>query len=231
MSIDHTRHAGIFDASSIPVVLIGAGGIGAITAITLAKMGVPHLTIIDCDTVNEVNLATQFHRVSDVGLPKAEALSSAVKSYAGDIRVITLNERLTADTPYYFEHAWLYISAVDSIASRKGIWEYLNKLDIKRQEGNLLMNPWYLDARMGAEVYEHYIVNLGRTGWYEHALARQEDDDFPDLPCTSKATIYTADIAAGHIGAAVRRIATLSQKPGFLKHDIIEDQLSFLDIG
>lgn len=218
--IDHTRHIGIFNVAHLRTCLIGAGGIGALTAVTLAKMGIPEISLWDDDSVEEINIATQFHRQSDVGLSKVDAVTAIVSMFAGHVAA-PFHSRVDASTN--LPPAEIYISAVDSIASRQDIWEA-----VKRSGRG---NSWYIDARMGAEVYEHFIVNLGRTAWYEHALARKDDDDFPDLPCTSKATIYTADIAAGHIGAAVRRIATLTQKPGFLKHDIIDNQLSFLDIG
>ena len=52
--MNHTRHMGIFQVpSTFSVTLIGAGGIGATTALTLAKMGVRILQIFDDDTVSE----------------------------------------------------------------------------------------------------------------------------------------------------------------------------------
>ena len=221
--IDHTRHSGIFNAVDTEVVLIGAGGIGAITAITLGKMGVGRLDIFDDDTVDEVNLATQFHRLSDVGLFKAITVAQIVDSFAGF--GVASHSISRFDEDHVPPPADIYISAVDSIKSRQGIWKAIDTfIDIENKY------QWYLDARMGAEIFELYVVNLAKRNWYRSQIDGQNDDDFLELPCTSKATIYTACIAAGHIGAAVRRIITGQQDAGFLTHNILDNQISFLEI-
>ena len=56
-----------------PVTLIGAGGIGGLTAITLAKMGVPEMIIWDGDVVAIENTGTQFFSSSDVERLKVDA--------------------------------------------------------------------------------------------------------------------------------------------------------------
>ena len=40
--------------------IVGLGGIGSWTSLYLAKMGCQHLVLIDPDTVEEHNLASQF---------------------------------------------------------------------------------------------------------------------------------------------------------------------------
>jgi tRNA A37 threonylcarbamoyladenosine dehydratase len=90
--MDHTRHIGIFYAKNYTVTLIGAGGIGAITAITLAKMGVGQLHIFDSDDVEEINIATQFHQVSDVGKSKVSALAQTVEAFSGLTPMTTRHE-------------------------------------------------------------------------------------------------------------------------------------------
>jgi molybdopterin/thiamine biosynthesis adenylyltransferase len=222
--MDHTRHIGIFYAKNYSISLIGAGGIGAITAITLAKMGVGELHIFDGDTVEEVNLATQYHRLSDVGKSKVKALAQSVTAFS-NLNPVIHPLRVEGNTGT-LPRSDVYISAVDSIASRKEIWEQIALTDVT----SLDYAPWYLDARMGAEYFQIYIVNLSSSGWYQEALFRQNDSDIPDEPCTSKATIYTGCIAAGHIGAAVRRIITGQQRCGILTHDIYKDSLSFFEI-
>jgi hypothetical protein len=220
--IDHTRHIGIFNANEQRICLIGAGGIGAITAVTLAKMGVQTLTIYDSDTVDEVNIATQFHRESDIGLSKAVAISSIIDDFS-DVVALYYPERVTAETKNFPQSADIYISAVDSIKSRQGIWEAVKKLNRNKY-------AWYIDARMGAEVYEHFAVKVSRSNWYNALITDDRDDHYEEIPCTSKATIYTAAMAAGHVGAAVRRIITGDQVPGLLRHDILNNKLFFQEM-
>jgi molybdopterin/thiamine biosynthesis adenylyltransferase len=221
---------GIFNVEHLSVCLIGAGGIGALTAIALAKMGVGSMMIYDSDKVDEVNIATQFYRVEDIGKSKAVATDQQVMAYA-DRPVLYSHEYVDEKLPKtHFSHgANVYISAVDSIKSRKGIWETLNKRLLVPNTYSL-WDRWYIDARMGAEQFEMFVVRLDKPMWYEDHIRKADDSDYPDLPCTSKATIYTAAIAAGHIGAAVRRIATLDQIPGFLSHDIVGNELYYQEM-
>jgi len=220
--IDHTRHMGIFDVSKLDVILMGAGGIGALTAITLGKMGVGSMEIFDDDYVDPVNIATQFHTVSDIGKRKSETVTHHVVDF-GNQQVKGYCSRVSQDL--ILRQADVYISTVDSIISRQGIWQSILNSNIFAP-----MQGFYLDARMGAEIFEMFVVDLANCYWYEHHLLESSDSDMPDLPCTSKATIYTAAIAAGHIGATVRRIVTGQQQPGFLQHDIVNNQLSYLEM-
>ena len=210
--MDHTRHIGVFNAANYSVVLIGAGGIGALTGITLAKMGVGSLTIYDDDQVDPINLATQFYRLSDVGKDKVSALSGAVQEYAG-LFTISKNNRVGQST--FLEPAQIVISAVDRIDARQAIWKAV-------QQSKPL---WYLDARMSIEHFQLFTVDMNNRDWYSTALGSQDNSLIPNEPCTSKATIYTACIAAGQIGAAVRRIITGVQIPGVLSHDIFRNVL------
>jgi molybdopterin/thiamine biosynthesis adenylyltransferase len=212
--INHTRHIGIFNAQDWPVTLIGAGGIGAITAVTLAKMGVPELTVFDLDQVDEVNISTQFYRLFDVETFKAAALADIVRDFAG-ASVQTHNVLFDENThPDNFANPIL-ISAVDSIAARKGIWEAIKYEDFM----------WYLDARMGAEVFQLYAVHGDDYDWYDQLMSEQDDSQVEELPCTSKATIFCGALAAAHIGAAVRKIITGLPLPRMLSQDMLSNTL------
>ncbi len=144
--MDHTRHIGIFSAEGWQATIIGAGGIGAITALVLAKMGLD-LTIVDDDTVDEVNLATQFHYRDMVGEAKTVAVSKLLYDMA-DVSSVTIFDRVTEENAALFR-APIIISAVDSINARKAIWAGL-----KDQHW-----MWYIDARMGAETFVRYVVD------------------------------------------------------------------------
>ncbi len=214
--MDHTRHIGIFNAQKFSVTLIGLGGIGAFTALTLAKMGCGELVVYDGDTVEEVNIPVQLHKHSDVGMPKSLAIDLTIHEFADDVHVYHHNERVAEETLLTPTH--IIISAVDSINARKKIWAA-----VKRTKP-----LWYLDSRMAAEYFQMYIVDMENIQWYEDTLANQDDSQIPDDPCTSKATIYTGAMAAGHIGATVRRVITGQQSTGILTHNIFSGHLEFL---
>lgn len=63
------------------VAVVGCGRLGSVVAVTLARMGVRHLLLIDPDTVECHNIPEMDGlTASDVGRPKAEALASFIKS-------------------------------------------------------------------------------------------------------------------------------------------------------
>lgn len=212
--MDHTRHMNLFDASRCPVTLIGAGGIGALTAVVLAKMGVPYLEIFDNDGVDEVNLATQFHRVKDVGKPKAHAVAALVREFSDETITETWVHRITQDIPLIGNR--VVISAVDSITARKAIWSVLDKQ----------RTTFYLDARMAAEEFHLYCVDAFLDWkWYDQLLAGEDESTVTNIPCTAKATIYTAAIAAGHIGHTVKEIVCGNLPPRVQVHHIAKYNL------
>lgn len=215
--MDHTRHIGIFNAKDWPVTLIGAGGIGSLTAIVLAKMGVPILNIYDPQVIDDVNIATQFYGVNNVSMYKVVALKYLIGRFSDETVVNDIIDRVGPEyiyDPVEFR-APIIISAVDSIKARQDIWA------VVAQE----RWHWYLDARMSAEVFQLYAVNRARFTAYGDMIMGLKEEDVLNEPCTSKATIYTAAIAAGHIGATVRKIITSNEVPFFMSHDIINNNI------
>jgi hypothetical protein len=75
---------------------------------------------------------------------------------------------------------------------------------------------------MGALEYQHFLVlnNVGCADSYGPRLMSTHEEDIPDVPCTEKATFFTAAIAAGHIGNAVCKIVQGDAIPHRLVHNI-----------
>jgi molybdopterin/thiamine biosynthesis adenylyltransferase len=211
--MDHTRHADIFNARSAMITLIGAGGIGSFTAIVLGKMGVGDLYIVDDDIIEDVNIATQLLRPADIKRSKAETVSYLVEVFGG--QADWLNSRINAHYNPKEINNQIIISGVDSIDARKDIWQVVKQTNAE----------WYLDARMAAEEFHLFCVEMNDCGWYEDALSQLDEGSVPDLPCTMKATIYCGALAAAHIGAAVRKIITGITPSRYLVHNILKDTL------
>jgi molybdopterin/thiamine biosynthesis adenylyltransferase len=197
---------------SFSVTLIGAGGIGATTALALAKMGVKHIVVWDDDFVSDENIPTQLHRVSDVGDAKVVGLHETLFTYADSLTVELFQDRVG---PSASLRSSLVVSAVDSITARQEIWKAL------RNENSATWH--YLDARMAAEEYQHFLIDMQDSRAvqsYEDKLMAMDENSAPDLPCTGKATFYTAMLAAGHVGTQVRNIVRGEAKSHRLVHDI-----------
>jgi molybdopterin/thiamine biosynthesis adenylyltransferase/rhodanese-related sulfurtransferase len=79
------------------VLLLGAGGLGAPSALYLAAAGIGTLGIVDDDVVDESNLQRQvIHSTKTVGEPKTASAKTAINALNPDVEVIEHNLRLDA---------------------------------------------------------------------------------------------------------------------------------------
>lgn len=196
------RQLGIIDPKELDkhVLIIGAGGIGSWTALALAKTGVKKITIVDFDTVEDVNLAPQFYNADHNGMHKAEALISRLYKEC----------QFTNQEFYCVNEAWgnwrhneyiekqnveIVIMAVDSMDVRMKIWS-----DIKYAGLGLV-----IDGRMAKEMLSLYVVipsNEESVAAYEKNLYPSTEAD--PTPCTERAVAYNQFVIAGLITATVK---------------------------
>jgi molybdopterin/thiamine biosynthesis adenylyltransferase len=211
--MDRTRHMALFDASQTSVTLIGAGGIGAMVALNLAKMGVGFLTVYDDDEVNQTNCATQLYGWTDIGQMKVHALHNILAEFVDDLEMIAIPSRVKATTPL---RDFIVTSAVDSINARKDIWKAV-----------MASNPrWYLDARMSAEEFHLYTVDMkdaAAVQKYLDMISSEHEEDIPEIPCTMKATFYTGSIAGGIVASTVRKIASNIKPPFMVVYNMLHN--------
>jgi molybdopterin/thiamine biosynthesis adenylyltransferase/rhodanese-related sulfurtransferase len=77
------------------VLLLGAGGLGAPSALYLAAAGVGTIGIIDDDVVDESNLQRQvIHNTERVGIAKTTSAKMTIEALNPDVEVIEHNTRL-----------------------------------------------------------------------------------------------------------------------------------------
>jgi molybdopterin/thiamine biosynthesis adenylyltransferase len=125
--------------------LIGAGGIGSPTALVLAKMGVKNFRIYDPDKVELHNLPNQLYSNEQVGMFKAEAIAKHIEAFGEEPKISTFNRVFEATD----RKTSVIISGVDSMKSRKEIWEIVKNSQTKLS----------IDGRMGAEVLNLYALD------------------------------------------------------------------------
>jgi adenylyltransferase/sulfurtransferase len=103
-----------------PVVLVGAGGIGAPAAIALIAGGVRALRVADDDRVERSNLHRQIlFGDGDVGRPKLDAFAAALARRAPDVTVELHRGRALPHTVNaIIAGASVVIDATDNFASR-----------------------------------------------------------------------------------------------------------------
>lgn len=180
--------------SNMPIHIIGCGGIGSALALYASKMGAHTITLWDFDKFEIHNLPNQMCRVQDVGKGKADAVANIIMDFE-DIEVDVRPEEFDGDV----EPNAVVIMAVDSMESRREIWESIKKLPISS----------IIDGRMGLTALNVYSVDpssKAQVDYYEETL--WDDEEVAEIPCTAKATIFTAgtiaSIICGHLTKLVR---------------------------
>jgi molybdopterin/thiamine biosynthesis adenylyltransferase/rhodanese-related sulfurtransferase len=79
------------------VLLIGAGGLGAPTALYLAAAGIGTLGLVDDDVVDASNLQRQvIHNSERIGMPKTESARLTIEGLNPDVNVVEHRGRMTA---------------------------------------------------------------------------------------------------------------------------------------
>lgn len=165
------------------ITIIGAGAIGSFLALNLAKMGFTQIAVIDYDTVDVVNMNSQFYRFKDIGKPKVQALHDLVEDFTG-VKITAVNDKYTGGAL-----PGIVVSAVDSMAVRKLIWEQHKEKGVRTK---LIVDP-----RMSAEFCALYAAEPmdSKTHGYENTLF--SDGEAVQERCTAKATMYTVGPIAG----------------------------------
>jgi sulfur carrier protein ThiS adenylyltransferase len=200
-----TRQEDIISTDSLgkkEITLIGAGGIGSPTALTLAKMGVKKIEMFDEDGVSELNLSSQVFKKSDVKQFKVFALKNILKEFS-DTVVLAKNK--------FYKSQKLretVIVATDSMDSRRLVWAQFLKQD---------QCKYYVEARMGAQLGIIYVIKKVKTKGSKKYKVRPEDIKFYEdvlhpnekikpLPCTAKAIIYNVFMISSLICRAFKGI-------------------------
>ena len=161
--------------------MIGVGAIGRQVALQLAAIGVRRLQLIDFDTVDQSNVTTQGYPAADVGRLKVSALADAVAAIDPEIDVRRIEDRFRPNQ----EIGEAVFCCVDSIAAREAIWRTVSRTC-----------RFWVDGRMLGEVLRILTVSSpAERDRYKATLFAPSEAQTGR--CTSRSTIYAANIAAG----------------------------------
>jgi len=190
--MDFTRQLDIFNPEKhgrVPISLIGAGSVGSMVAILVAKVGFTNIEVWDGDKVEPHNLPNQFFMIDSLKKKKVDALSSLVNLMTG-VKLKTHAEKYK-DQPL----RGIIITALDSMDARKIVFEQF--LD---QATTLAL----IDPRMGGLDYRVYTIKPEQYDlwtWYP-------DDESVQERCTEKSIIFNVAAIASLVVSSACKVAS-----------------------
>lgn len=162
------------------VTVVGTGAIGRQVALQLAAIGVPHLALVDFDTVGPENLAPQGFLETDIGKTKVDVTASLCGQLNSNITIEPNPEKFRA----IGFHGGVLMCCVDKIDIRRHIFDsVINRTSL------------FVDGRMSAEYLRVLTVSDDASKEYYPTTLFASSEAYRGS-CTSKSTIYCANIAA-----------------------------------
>lgn len=170
----------------IPIIVGGVGGIGSWLTLFLSRVVSSETPIIiyDTDLVEEVNLAGQLYKITDIGKSKTNAVKKITEEFSKNVNIITETryDNSSLSSPVMF-------SAFDNMAARRVMFDNWKKESVKYNESI------FIDGRLLAEQLQVFFVTPERIPLYEKHLFT--DDKVAELSCSYKQTShFAATIAA-----------------------------------
>jgi len=119
------------------VVVIGLGGLGGQIVLLLARIGLGHLVVVDCDVFDETNLNRQaLSSIDAIGKPKSEVAAATVASINPGVEVTSIQARIEAATvETILGGSDVVVDALDNIPDRMLLGEAARDLGIPLVHG------------------------------------------------------------------------------------------------
>jgi len=194
------------------VMVVGVGAIGRQVALQLAAMGVTYMELVDFDTVEESNIASQGYWEEDLGRYKTDATADLCRRINAEMDVQAVSDRFRRSMEV---HDALFV-AVDSIQIRGLVWQAVKD-----------RVAFFCDGRMAAEALRVLTAADGPSRkHYPTTLFAAEEAHRG--ACTAKSTIYTANIAAGLMVAQFARFLRGMPVDADLQLNILTSEITCL---
>lgn len=216
-------------AHAISVTLIGCGGTGSVLLQHLARMnrsliaqgkkGII-LTCIDDDLVTEANLGRQLYTTADLGRPKCTVMVERINRFYGT-NWMAIPRRF--DTPLTTMDSFpgnVVITAVDNVATRKSVSNYLGNCSINKYHESI-HNLFWMDTGNGKD-FGQVILSWPRMDLpspFDMFPDMEKDEKLDDTPsCSLAEALEKQDLFINSVIAleAAELLWSLTQKPDII---------------
>jgi sulfur carrier protein ThiS adenylyltransferase len=195
--------------------VIGVGAIGRQVAIQLTAIGVPCIQLVDFDTVEISNLASQGYLQADLQRPKVDATADFCRQMNHDLHIETVFDRYKRTV----DAGNCVFICVDSIDTRRHLWQSL------KDKVNFLC-----DGRMSAEVLRVVTASDESSRKYYPQTLFTAQEAYAG-PCTAKTTIYCANIAAGFMLAQFTKYLRFLPVDADIQVNLLASEINVGDIA
>ncbi len=163
------------------LTIVGLGAIGRQLALLLSQLPFASLTLVDFDSVSEVNLGPQGYYPSHINQLKVEATASDCLLRNPSLPIHTLPSRLTSfDDLGLIPYPTFAFLCVDSMAARTSL--------------SASASCPLIDTRMGAQTA--HIIYRDPASPSHHASTLFPDNEALQEPCTLRSTPWCASACA-----------------------------------
>lgn len=193
-------------------VIVGAGAIGSFYIMVAAKMGAKLITIYGDDSIELHNVNNQMYPVRYVGTDKVDALENVAFAF-GECKITKVKARWTPENAV---NADVIVTAVDNMDTRIAMWHHYRD-----------KTRFFLDGRMGAQIYYVYGVDLSDSKaveLYNNSLYPQSEA-MPDR-CGQKSIIYTVLQVSAQMLSQTKRWLMGEYRPTEVIYDALHDEIN-----
>jgi len=154
------------DFDYLKIMVVGVGTIGSFLSLGLNKMGFRNMILVDDDTVEPHNIATQLYFLNDIGKLKSKSLDNylemgEVTTYATRVKTYNI---IDADVVFV---------CVDSIEQRKIIFNAI--LETYKRKGTPKL---VIDGRMNRLLFRVFAVPMDNTEIVKRYVEGLSDNEF-----------------------------------------------------
>lgn len=127
-TIRHERHGteACQKLAEAYIGIAGLGGLGSNIAISLARMGVGHICLVDFDYVDISNIQRQQYFISQISMPKTEALRDTLLKIHPTMHIDIYQDRIHSENAAsFFSQCDVVCEAFDDAAAKAMLVETL----------------------------------------------------------------------------------------------------------
>ena len=147
------------------ILLLGVGGVGGYVLEMLVRLGVKHISVVDCDVFDETNLNRQLlATIGTLGLKKAEVARARAMSINPNIELIPFCEKITKEniSTFLSQKFDYVIDAIDDVSAKVAVIKFCKENDIPFVSAMGTGNRFHMPQFVASDLFKTSYDGLSR---------------------------------------------------------------------